>query len=159
MNRGFNQETRRTNAQRFMVSGYRLGYTNSQIHELLTSAGIGYRNSLFHSDMADIRASNPVLPRLTKQGKAIIANNIVNFPMLTKGIRRFQYYYTVQTRDPITGRFGYRTEFSFAAPLKFPKSVADIIAQSVPLVGNSDQGIADYGTLSAPTIIEWKPIH
>jgi len=158
MKRGFNQETRRTNAQRFMVSGYRLGYTNDQIHELLTSAGIGYRNSLFHSDMADIRASNPVLPRLTKQGKAIIANNTVNFPMLTKGIKRFQYYYTVQTRDPVTGRFTKRTEFSFTTPLKFPKSVTDIIAQSIPLTGSSDVGIPDYSTLSAPTVFEWKPI-
>ncbi len=158
MHRGFNQQTRRTNAQRFMVSGYRLGYTNSQIHELLTSVGIGYRTSLFHSDMADIRASNPVLPRLTKQGKAIIANNAVNFPMLTKGIRRFQYYYSVQTRDPVTGRFGIRTEFSFTTPLKLPKSVTDVLAKSIPLSGASDVGTADYSTLSAPTVIEWKPI-
>ncbi len=159
MKKALSLATRRNVAQRFMVSGYRLEYTNSQVRELLQSAGLGYRNSLFTEDMANIRSSNPVLPRLTKVGKAIVADSVTMWPMLTKGIKRFQYYYTVQGRNPYTGRFESRIEFSFVSPIPLSREIADSIARSMPLNSETTKGTPDYSTLSAPTIIQWKPIN
>jgi len=159
MSRGLNQITRRTNAQRFMVSGYRLKYSNSQVRELLQSAGLGYNNALFTRDMANIRATNPVLPRLTKVGKAIVADSVTKWPMLTKGFKRYQYYYTVQGRNPETGRFEKRIQFSFTSPVKLSRSIADQIALATPINSDTTKGTPDYQTLSAPTIIKWSPIN
>lgn len=106
----------RGNAQKFLVSGVRLGLTNSAIYDQLRAGGLSYDKTAFSQDMQRLR-SNP-LPRQAPFGSLTGFTSFTGKPvkLLTGGSPRFQYIFSARTRNSFGQFNGGSVTWSFTSP-------------------------------------------
>lgn len=133
----------RGNAQKFLVSGLRLGLTNASIYRQLVAGGLGYNHKLFTQDMARLRRGP--LPRSAPIGTISQFTKFEGFPtfLIGRGKPRYKYNFEARTRDS-RGRFnGGMIRWSFTSPQLLIPDVATGIGTAIA----PDVGVERYQSL------------
>lgn len=133
--------SRRAQAQKFIVSGLRLGLPGTQILEQLQLGGLGYNKTQFSQDLARLRAGT--LPRAAPAGSLTHLVSFEGSPiqLITRGEPRYQYVFEARVRNSL-GQFTASTlTWSFTSPnLLIPDIAAGIGIALAPDVNGERYG-------------------